>query len=149
MEKSKTSLAGKICVVTGANSGTGKETARGLAKLGATVVLVCRSAERGGEALDDLKKSSRNEKVELMLCDLSSQKSIREFAGEYEKRHTRLDVLVNNAGALFRNRTQTEDGLEATFAVNHLGCFLLTNLLLNLMKQSAPARIVNVSSTVH
>jgi NAD(P)-dependent dehydrogenase (short-subunit alcohol dehydrogenase family) len=149
MEKSKTSMAGKVCLVTGANSGIGKEAARGLANLGATVILVCRNRERARRALDDVKKTSRNEQVELMLCDLSSQKSIREFASEYEESHARLDVLINNAGVLFRNRSETADGLEATFAVNHLGYFLLTNLLLDLIKQSAPARIVNVSSEVH
>src|SRR5215216_5664956 len=149
MENPKMNLAGKVSVVTGANSGIGKETAKGLATRGATVVMVCRTRERGQEALDDIRKASRNENVELMLCDLSSQQSIREFASEYKKSHTRLDVLVNNAGAMFRKRSETADGFEATFAVNHLGYFLLTNLLLDVIKQSAPARIINVSSTVH
>ena len=143
------SIEGKVSIVTGANSGIGKETAKALAKLGAAVVMVCRSRERGQQALDEVKKASGNENVELMLCDLSSQKSIREFAAEFKKSHARLACLVNNAGVLFRSRSETEDGIEATFAVNHLGYFLLTNLLLDLMAESAPARIVNVSSEAH
>jgi retinol dehydrogenase 14 len=145
----ETSMKGKVAIVTGANSGIGHETAKALAKLGATVVMVCRSRERGLQALGEVKEASRNEQVELMLCDLSSQKSIREFASEFKKSHTGLSCLVNNAGVLFRNRTETEQGLEATFAVNHLGYFLLTNLLLDLMRKSAPARIVSVSSEAH
>ncbi|HEX8185779.1 MAG TPA: SDR family oxidoreductase [Blastocatellia bacterium] len=149
MENHKASLAGKVCLVTGANSGIGKETAKELAKLGATVVMVCRNRERGKLALDDIRSASGNENIELMLCDLSSQRSIREFASEYEKSHARLDVLVNNAGVYLRKRAETEDGLEATFAINHLGYFLLTNLLLDLVKKSAPARIINVASAAY
>ena len=145
----ETGMGGKVVIVTGANSGIGKETAKALAKLGAAVVMVCRDRERGRLALGEVKKASRNENVELMLCDLSSQKSIREFASEFKKGHARLECLVNNAGILFRNRSETEDGLEATFAVNHLGYFLLTNLLLDLMRESAPARVVSVASEAH
>jgi len=142
-------MTGKICIVTGANTGIGKETALGLAKLGATVVMVCRDRERGEAALREIKQKSRNDRVELMICDFSSQNSIRQFASDFKERHDRLDVLVNNAGVVLRERSMTEDGLESTFAINHLGYFLLTNLLLDVLKKSAPSRIVNVASTAH
>jgi NAD(P)-dependent dehydrogenase (short-subunit alcohol dehydrogenase family) len=142
-------MTGKICIVTGANTGIGKETALGLAKLGATVVMVCRDRERGEAALREIKQKSRNDRVELMICDFSSQNSIRQFASGFEERHDRLDVLVNNAGVVLRERSMTEDGLENTFAINHLGYFLLTNLLLDVLQKSAPSRIVNVASTAH
>ena len=142
-------MTGKICIVTGANTGIGKETALGLAKLGATVVMVCRDHERGEAALREIKQKSRNDRVELMFCDFSSQNSIRQFASDFKQRHDRLDVLVNNAGVVLRERSMTEDGFESTFAINHLGYFLLTNLLLDVLKKSAPSRIVNVASTAH
>lgn len=142
-------MTGKTCIVTGANAGIGKETALGLAKLGATVVMVCRDRERSEEALREIKQTSANDRVELMLCDFSSQNSIRRFAQDFKLRHQRLDVLVNNAGVVLRVRSMTEDGLESTFAINHLGYFLLTNLLLDVLKASAPSRIVSVASTAH
>jgi len=142
-------LTGKVCVVTGANAGIGKETAIGLAKLGATVVMVCRDAGRAEKALREIKDKSSSDRVELMICDLASQKSIRSFADEFKRQHDRLDVLVNNAGVFLRQRSLTEDGIESTFAINHLGYFLVTKLLLDLMKKSAPSRIVNVASTAH
>jgi NAD(P)-dependent dehydrogenase (short-subunit alcohol dehydrogenase family) len=142
-------MTGKICIVTGANTGIGKETALGLAKLGATVVMVCRDHERGEAALREIKQKSRNDRVDLMICDFSSQNSIRQFASDFKQRHDQLDVLVNNAGVVLRERSMTEDGFESTFAINHLGYFLLTNLLLDVLKKSAPSRIVNVASTAH
>jgi len=142
-------MTGKICIVTGANTGIGKETALGLAKLGASVVMVCRDRERGEAALREIKQKSRNDRVELMICDFSSPNSIRQFASDFKQRHDRLDVLVNNAGVVLRERSMTEDGLESTFAINHLGYFLLANLLLDVLKQSVPSRIVNVASTGH
>ncbi|HSB10758.1 MAG TPA: SDR family oxidoreductase [Blastocatellia bacterium] len=142
-------MTGKACIVTGASSGIGKETALGLAKLGAAVVMVSRDRARGEAALREIKQKSGNRKVELMICDLSSQNSIRRFAEEFRQRHERLDVLVNNAGVVLRRRSMTEDGIESTFAINHLGYFLVTNLLLDVLKSSAPSRIVNVSSTAH
>jgi len=142
-------MTGKVCVVTGANAGIGKETAIGLAKLGATVVMVCRDAGRAEKALREIKQKSGNDRVAMMICDLASQKSIRRFADEFRRQHDRLDVLVNNAGVFLRQRSLTEDGIESTFAINHLGYFLVTNLLLDLMKNSAPSRIVNVASTAH
>jgi NAD(P)-dependent dehydrogenase (short-subunit alcohol dehydrogenase family) len=142
-------MVGKVCIVTGANAGIGKETALGLAKLGATVVMVCRDRQRGEEAQSEIKRKSGNDDVELMLCDLSSQRSIKQFAPIFAQRYDRLDVLVNNAGIVLREHSMTEDGLESTFAINHLGYYLLTNLLLDLLKKSAPSRIINVASAAH
>ncbi|MEK6285555.1 MAG: SDR family oxidoreductase [Acidobacteriota bacterium] len=142
-------MSSKICVVTGANAGIGKETALGLAKLGATVVMVCRDRERGEAAQHEIKQKSGNDRVELMICDFSSQNSIRQFANDFKQRYDQLDVLVNNAGVVLHERSMTEDGLESTFAINHLGYFLLSNLLLDVLRKSAPSRIVNVASTAH
>jgi len=142
-------MTGKVCIVTGANTGIGKETALGLAKLRATVVMVCRDRKRGEAAQREIKQKSGNDRVELMICDFSSQNSVRQFARNFNERHARLDVLVNNAGVVLRERSMTEEGLESTFAINHLGYFLLTNLLLDVLKKSAPSRIVNVASTAH
>ncbi len=142
-------MTGKICLVTGANSGIGLVTAQGLADRGATVVMVCRDRKRGEAALTEIKARSGSSAIDLMLCDLASQKSIREFAEEFKRTHDRLDVLVNNAGVYSRNRTLVEGNLETTFAVNHLAYFLLTNLLLDVIERSATARIINVSSAAH
>jgi len=149
MASNSTQLSGKTCVVTGANIGIGKETALGLARLGAAVVLVCRDQGRGEAAQREIKQKSGNDRVELMICDFSSQASIRQFAKDFIQQHERLDVLVNNAGVVLRERSLTEDGVESTFGINHLGYFLVTNLLIDLLKKSAPARIVNVASTGH
>ncbi len=139
----------KVCIVTGASAGIGKETALGLAMLGASVVMLCRDRERGQAAQSEIKQKTGNDRVELMICDLSSQNSIQQFAEEFKQRHNRLDVLINNAGVVLRGRSMTEDGFESTFAINHLGYFLITNLLLEPLKNSAPSRIVNVASTAH
>jgi NAD(P)-dependent dehydrogenase (short-subunit alcohol dehydrogenase family) len=149
MTENQPDLTGSTCLVTGANSGIGKVTARELARLGADVLIVCRNPERGEQALVEIRKTSGSTKVELLICDLSSQKQIRNLASEFGKRRDRLDVLVNNAGLMRRRRYLTEDGIESTFAVNHLAYFLLTNLLLDTLKRSAPARIVNVASVAH
>jgi retinol dehydrogenase-14 len=149
MNNQDSNMAGKVCIVTGANSGIGKVTAQALADRGAAVVMVCRDRARGEAALKEIISKSKNDSVELMLCDLSSQKSIRELAEQFKRTHDRIDVLVNNAGVYLRNRRLTEDGLETTFAVNHIAYFLLTDLLLDQIKRSAPARIVNVSSGAH
>lgn len=135
--------------MTGANAGVGKETALALARLGATVVMVARSAERGAAALADARRQSGSEQLSLLLADLSSQASIRQLAADFKAKYDRLHVLVNNAGAIFMRRQESVDSLEMTFALNHLGYFLLTNLLLDVLKASAPARIVNVSSAAH
>lgn len=149
MTNQNANMVGKVALVTGANSGIGKETALALARLGTDLVIVCRDQQRGQAALQDIKTKSANNSVELMICDLSSQAQIRKLVEEFKQNHNRLDVLVNNAGVILTRRRVTEDGLESTFAINHLAYFLLTNLLLDLIIQSAPARIVNVSSTVH
>jgi len=140
------SMKNKICLVTGANSGVGKETAKQLAELDAHVVMVVRNETKGRQALEEIKSSTRKESLELMICDFSSQKSIRTFVSSFLKKNDRLDVLVNNHGLMSNKKIITEDGYESTFAVNHLGFFLLTNLLLDLLKKSAPSRIINVSS---
>lgn len=144
-----TSLAGKTALVTGASSGIGLEACVKLARLGAEVVMVARSLERGAAALAEVKQRSGSERVSLLACDFGSQKQVRSLAADYRARHPRLDILVNNAGAVSDKRRLTEDGLEQTFAVNHLGYFLLTTLLLDRVEASAPARIVNVASVGH
>ena len=149
MTQQNNSMAGKVCLVTGANTGLGKITARELAKMGATVIMVARSEARGKAALADVQQASGSSQVHLMLADLSSQDSTRQLAEQFKAQYNRLDVLVNNAGAIFNNRQLSVDGYEMTFALNHLGYFLLTNLLLDRLKASAPARIVNVASGVH
>jgi retinol dehydrogenase-14 len=145
-------MAGKTCLITGANSGIGKATSAALAGMGAKkVVMVSRDRTKGESARAEiLEKSGRkNEEIELMICDLSSLKSVRGFAAEYKRMHDRLDVLINNAGLILAKRTVTEEGFETTFVVNYLSHFLLTNLLLDLLKASAPSRIINVSSDAH
>lgn len=138
----------KICMVTGANAGIGKVTARELAKMGAHVVMVCRSQERGAAAKKEIEQAATGP-VDLMIADMSSQSSIRTLAETFLQTYDRLNVLVNNAGAFFTKRSESADGLEMTFALNHMGYFLLTNLLLDRIKASAPARVVNVSSMAH
>lgn len=142
-------MRGKVCLVTGSSSGIGKETALGLARLGATVVMVCRDRARGEAARYEIASAGGGATVDLLLADLSSQAAIHSLAEELTSRYPRIDVLVNNAGALNTARRLTDDGIEMTFAVNHLAYFLLTNLLLDTLKASAPARIVNVASDSH
>ncbi len=140
-------MKGKVCIVTGTSTGIGKASAIGLAKLDATVVAVMRDSEKSKAALAEIRtKSGKNESVVHMAADLSSQKSIREFVKEFHARFDRLDVLLNNAGVSQFKRMMTADGIEMTFAVNVLAPFLLTNLLTEKLKASAPSRIVNVSS---
>jgi retinol dehydrogenase 14 len=145
----KGSMGEKVCMITGATSGIGKATAMELASMGASVVMVGRDLGRGEAALAEIKEQSANASVDLMLADLSSQQEIRRLADEFKETYPRLDVLVNNAGLFRSERITTADGLETTFAVNHLAYFLLTNLLLDTLKASAPSRIVNVSSGDH
>jgi NAD(P)-dependent dehydrogenase (short-subunit alcohol dehydrogenase family) len=139
-------IKGKICIITGSNSGIGKETAIALARMGATIIMVVRDRERGEKARTEIVKQTGNASVDLMICDLSSMDSIRHFAEEFKKKYDRLDVLINNAGASFSKREVTSEGFERNFAVNYLGPFLLTHELLDLLKSSAPSRIINVSS---
>jgi len=142
-------MTGKIVMVTGANAGIGRATARGLAKTGAAVVMICRSRERGEEALDCIKRETGNDAVHLLLADLASQRSIRQLVTDFKTRYSALHVLINNAGIVPASRMITEDGLEMQFAVNYLAPFLLTRLLLDVLVASAPARIVNVSASYH
>ena len=139
----------KIIMITGANSGIGKEAALQLAEQGARVMMVCRNRERGEPALAEIKAKSGNDAVALMTADFESQQQIRDLADAYKRAHDRLDVLINNAGLYLSERHETEDGIESTWAVNHLAPFLLTNLLLDVIKASAPARIVTVASDAH
>jgi NAD(P)-dependent dehydrogenase (short-subunit alcohol dehydrogenase family) len=143
------SMQGKICMVTGANSGIGKATALALAQMGAAVVMVCRDRARGEQARSEITTKSRNNAVDLLQADLSSQQSIRQLVENFQHHYPHLHVLINNAGAAFPGRRETVDGLEMTFAVNYLAPFLLTHLLLDMLTASAPARIVNVSSGSH
>jgi NAD(P)-dependent dehydrogenase (short-subunit alcohol dehydrogenase family) len=136
----------KICIVTGANSGIGRETAKQLAELDAHVIMVVRNEEKGRTALEEIKEETGKDSLDLMICDFASQKSIRNFVEKFKEKYNRLDILVNNHGVMPSNKTLTEDGIESAFAINHLGYFLLTNLLLDMIKASSPARILNVCS---
>jgi retinol dehydrogenase 12 len=142
-------MDGKVVLITGANSGVGFATARGIAERGATVVMVCRDPARGAAARDELAKVATGPTPVLLLADLSSQAAIRTLAAEVHARFQHLDVLINNAGATFATRELTVDGIERTFAINHLAPFLLTNLLLDLLRAAPAARIVTVSSEIH
>ncbi len=142
-------MKGRTCVVTGANSGIGKATATGLARQGAHVVMVSRDGPRGEAAQAEIQSVTGNPSVDLLLADLSSQTAVRTLAAEITRKLDSLHVLVNNAGVLVSPRVETVDGLEYTFAVNHLAPFLLTNLLLDLLTASAPARVVTVTSNAH
>jgi retinol dehydrogenase-14 len=142
-------MQGRICIVTGASSGLGKATALGLAKLGARVVMVCRAEARGEAARQDIIKGSGNSKVELLIADLSSQSDVYTLAETFKQRFDKLHVLINNAGVYLRERHLSKDGLEQTFSVNYLAPFLLTNLLLERLQASVPARIINVAGAYH
>lgn len=139
----------KICLITGATSGIGLATTTALANMGATTILAGRSEERCREAVARIKIETGNPNIDYLLADLSVQAQVRALAEEFKTRYDRLDVLVNNAGAIFFRREVSADGIEMTFAVNHLAYFLLTDLLLDTLKASAPARIVNVASNAH
>src|ERR1700722_13265859 len=143
-------MSGKTVVVTGGNSGIGFETAAALASMGARVLVTARNADRGRAAVAAITQALQGDgQVQLVVFDLADLASVRRGAGEILEQAPRLDVLVNNAGLVLSERAETVDGYEATFATNHLGPFLLTNLLLERITGSAPARIVNVASTAH
>jgi NAD(P)-dependent dehydrogenase (short-subunit alcohol dehydrogenase family) len=145
-------MEGKTCVITGANSGIGREAARGLLALGAEVVLVCRNADKAEEARRDIVATTGRDKAQVVLCDLANQADIRRAAAEIDARFPRIDVLVNNAGLVLTQRTETVDGLEATLAVNHLAPLLLTSLLRDKLIATAregSARVITVSSAMH
>jgi NAD(P)-dependent dehydrogenase (short-subunit alcohol dehydrogenase family) len=142
-------MAERTCLVTGATDGIGLVTARSLAEMGATVVIVGRNPEKGAAVVESLKVGIGNHRIEFMLADLSLMEHIHELARRFKDNHERLDVLVNNVGIVSYKREETSEGLEKTLAVNHLGPFLLTNLLIDRLVSSAPSRIVNVSSGMH
>ena len=149
MEPSKVDMTGKVCLITGGNSGIGKATALALAKLNASVVIVSRNKDKGEATIIEIKSKSGNRNVDAMTADLSSQDSVRELAHDFKGRYKKLHVLINNAGIFLPKRIQTVDGLETTFVTNHLGHFLLTNLLLDVLKANAPSRIINITSSAH
>lgn len=142
-------MRGKVCLITGATSGVGEATALGLARLGATTILVGRDPEKGRAAVARIASLCGDGNAAFLQADISSHAQVRDLAARVVGSYPRLDVLVNNAGAMFSHRRESGEGLEMTFAVNHLGPFLLTNLLRERLKASAPARIVNVSSVLH
>lgn len=142
------SLKGKTCLITGVTQGIGRVAAREIGRLGPNMVLIARDKQRGAEVVEEV-KAAGSPQVELIVADLSSQAEVRRAAAEFLSRHDRLHILVNNAGAMFGERKLSADGLEMTFALNHIGYFLLTQELLGVLKASAPARIVNVASDAH
>lgn len=141
-------LSGRVCLVTGASSGIGKVAASELARLGATVVLACRNAEKAEAVRREIVQATRNERTEVEIVDLALQRSIRDFASRFLARHAALHVLVNNAGVWLSRRTETAEGIETTWATNQLGYFLATQLLLPALRAGAPSRIVNVASNL-
>jgi len=142
-------LNGKVVVITGANSGIGKETAVALAAMGATTVLACRNPHKAAEAADEVRERAVTDDVAVVSLDLADLESVRTAANTICHRWGRVDVLVNNAGGIWTERETTVQGFEQTFGVNHLGHFYLTTLLLDTLIGSAPARIVNLSSVAH
>jgi NAD(P)-dependent dehydrogenase (short-subunit alcohol dehydrogenase family) len=142
-------LKDKVVMITGANSGIGKAATLALAKMGANVVMVVRNKEKGEVARSEIIRGSQNALVDLLIADLSSLESVRRLATEFEKKYSKLHVLINNAGLFNQRRHVTTDGYENTFATNYLAPFLLTNLQLDQLKASAPSRIINVSSVGH
>ncbi|GMR11408.1 MAG: SDR family oxidoreductase [Anaerolineae bacterium] len=142
-------LVGKTALVTGATSGIGYQTALGLAREGANVVLGGRDEDRARKAVDAIRRDINGPQIDYLIADLSSMAGVRRFAAAYLDRHSRLDILVNNVGGFYLTRQLSVDGYEKTFALNHLSYFLLTELLRDLLIASAPARIVNVSSEAH
>ena len=139
----------KIVLITGSTDGIGKQTALELARLGATVLLHGRQAEHGRQTLEEIRAATGNPRLDFFQADLASQRQVRQLAAQVQAKYDRLHMLINNAGVFMPTRETTEDGMEMTFAVNHLAPFLLTQLLLGLLKKSAPARIILVSSTLH
>lgn len=142
-------MQNKLCIVTGANSGIGKATTQELARQGAYIVMICRNEERARQARKEIISETGNPGLEIMLADFAYQYEIREVADRFNRKFDKLDVLINNAGIIPSRRTETIDGIERTFAVNHLGPFLLTNLLMDRLLAAPQGRIINVSSEVH
>lgn len=144
-----TRIDGKVVIVTGANAGIGKETAIDLARRGGKIYIACRDLKRGGDALIEIRKESKSEDVHFLQLDLASLDSVRQFSKKFHKLESKLHILINNAAVMACPRTLTTDGFEMQFGTNHLGHFLLTSLLLDLLKAAAPSRIVVVSALLH
>ncbi len=140
---------GQVCIVTGANSGIGYHTAKGLAERGATVVMVVRNMDKGETAMEEIKQATGASSVYLMHCDVSDVASVDRFTKAFKERFMCLNVLINNAGAAFSKRQETEAGFEKTIATNYLGVFRLTNNLLAMLRETEPSRIINISSGMH
>jgi NAD(P)-dependent dehydrogenase (short-subunit alcohol dehydrogenase family) len=144
-----TKINGKVVIITGANSGIGKETAIDLAKRGGKVYIACRDIKRGEDALKEIKEKSGTDNVYFLQLDLASLDSVREFSRKFHELESQLHILINNAGVMACPKSLTKDGFEMQLGTNHLGHFLLTNLLLHLLKASSPSRIIVVSSLFH
>ncbi len=142
-------LQGKICLVTGSTSGIGKVTSKELANEGATVVLVSRDRAKGEATQAEIKQATGNANIDLLIADLSLLQDVRRLANEFQQKYNHLHILVNNAGSVYSSRKITSEGLEATLVFNYLAPFLLTNLLVDTLKASGPARVINVSTMVH
>jgi len=142
-------LEGKIVLITGATSGIGKETAIGLADLGATIIFTTRNVKKGEQTRDEIIHTTNNKHVHMLTCDLASFESIRDCCKDFQERYDHLHVLISNAGVWDHNRRVSKDGVENIFAVNYLAPFLMTNLLLDILKKSKPSRIINVTSGLH
>ncbi len=149
MQKGSGDMSGRVCMITGTTSGIGKATALGLAKMGATVIMVARNEADLRAAADDIKEKTANESIDFIVADLSSQESVHRLAEDFRNKYQHLHVLINNAGLTAEHKTLSVDGIDTLFAVNYLAPFLLTNLLLDVLKVSAPSRVVNVSSDGH
>ena len=142
-------MQGKMILITGANSGIGKETTRALAKKGAVIVMACRNLNKANPVCEAIKQESGNEKIEVMQMDLTSLSSIKEFINQFCQKYQQLNILINNAGVMCAEREETTERFNRVMATNYLGPFLLTNLLLPLLKQTPESRIINVSSVAH
>jgi len=142
-------MTGKVCLITGANSGIGYETSKVLAKMGARVVMVCRNEAKAKRAQQEIIIESGNPDIDLLIADMSSLDSVRSLADTVKNKYSRLDVLINNAGIMNSVKEMSVDGYEMQYAVHQLGPFLLTHLLLGLLKASAPSRVINLSSKLH
>lgn len=142
-------MQGEIVLITGADRGIGKETTRGLARRGATIVMACRNLAKANPVAEAIKQETGNEQIEVMQLDVASLSSIREFVVRFCQKYQKLDVLINNAGLMCGGRRETGDGFNRVMATNYLGPFLLTNLLLPLLRQAEEARIISVSSVAH
>jgi NAD(P)-dependent dehydrogenase (short-subunit alcohol dehydrogenase family) len=142
-------MKGKVILITGATSGIGTETARGLAKLGATIVFTTRDEKKGIDTIKELIKTTGNQDIHVLFCDLASLKSIHACCDEFKRKFDRLDVLINNAAIWDYTRRESKDGIENIIATNFLAPFLMTHLLLDLLKKSSPSRIINLTSGLH